>query len=102
MRMIKASCFKLKARFNKLANFNKKITKLHQLFFNYFVNAVEILNVLFLISDSSELSDTKIINNSNIYITDIINLNSSDTAVNLITIISSNSSRKTLIKKIII
>ena len=99
--MMKLSYFKLKARFDKLADSNKKIAKLHQLFSNYFINAVKILNVLFLVLDSSELSNTKIIDNNNIYITDTINLNLSDAVTNLTTIISSDLSRKTFIKKII-
>ena len=102
MRIIKASHFKLKARFNKLADFNKKIAELHQLFSNYFINAVRILNAFFLISDDSELSDTEMTDDSDTYITDIINLNLSDAVMNSAIITSSDSLRKTLMKKIII
>ena len=100
MRMMKASHSELKARFDKLADFNKKIVKLQKLFSNYFVNAVEISNVLSLASDSSELSDTKMTDDSNTHITDTTDLNSSDAAEKSVTITSSNSLRKTSVKKI--
>ena len=100
MKIIKVSYFKLKARFNKLADFNEKIAELHQLFSNYFINTVEISNVLSLVSDSSELSNTEITDNSNIYTIDTINLNSSDAVVNSVIITSLNLSKKTSIKKI--
>ena len=102
MRMIEISCFKLKSKFNKLADSNEKIAELHQLFFNYFINAVEILNVLFLASDDSELSNTEMIDNNDIHIINIINLNSSYVTVNTVITISSDSSRKTSIKKMMI
>ena len=101
MKITEVNHSELKARFNKLTDFNKKIAELYQLFSNYFINAVEILNVLFLVLDDSELSNIKIINNSNTYIINIINLNLSDAVINLIIITSSDSLKKTSIKKII-
>ena len=97
---MKVSHFKLKARFNKLTDFNNKIVKLHQLFSSYFINTIEILNVLFLILNNSELFNTEIINNNNIYITNTINLNSLNIIENSLTIISSDSLRKTFMEKI--
>ena len=97
---MKASYSELKARFNKFTDSNKKIAELYQLFSNYFINTVEILNTLSLILDNSKLSDTKITDDDDIYITDTINFNLSDAAVNLAIIISLDSSRKTSVKKI--
>ena len=58
MKMIEVSYSELKAKFNKLADSNKKITKLHQLFSNYFINTVKILNVFSLILNSLIKSDS--------------------------------------------
>ena len=101
LRIMSVTNSKIRNKINEFADSDLNIAEFYNAFQNYFIDVFNILNALSLVLDNSELSNIKIINDSNIHITDTINLNLSNTAEDLIIITSSDLLRKTLIEKMI-